>query len=242
MQSIRVIMNVLALTALCSPGCERGAPPAKPTSTQPAGTQPTASEMANVREFMQVNSPRGAAALPQGHPPVGDTAARPTTLPAELSRPPVPLKYAAPETWQREPVKSGMRIDQYRLPRAEGDTEDAELAVTANIGGGIEANIERWRAQFSSADGGPVPDSAFAREQLEAPQGLKITLVDVTGRYAGAAMGSPGASAAKENYRMLAAIVETPGGPWFFKATGPAATIGKHRQAFVEFLRTMKLE
>ena len=46
----------------------------------------------------------------------------------------------------------------------------------------------------------------------------------------------------KDNYRMLAAIVETPNGPWYFKALGPAATMDAHRAEFLSFLHTMKPE
>ena len=228
--------------------CERGEPAggaSQSTTAAVPSTQPSEEAAASVRDLVRQSGPRSAADLPPGHPAVGGT---PSTLPAGHGAvpgaPPFGLKYTAPESWPREPVRSpALRVDQYRLPRAGSDTEDADLAVFAGgIGGSVEDNVGRWRAQFTTEAGQPVPDEALVRETFEV-SGLKITLVDVAGRYSPGAM-LPGASAPapKENYRMLGAIVETPDGPWFFKALGPAATLGAHRAAFVEFLRSMRPE
>lgn len=231
-----------AVLALALNGCERDetpSQPAKPAQPVAATTKPTADELANVRSFVQDKATREAEGLPAGHPPIEGLT--PQTLPAELTAPRVTragLTYTAPAAWQREPVKSQMRVDQYRLPRAEGDSEDGELAVTANIGGGTEMNIERWRGQFSTLDGQPIPDSAFKRESHEI-NGLKIVVVDIAGRFNAGSMMPGGDATPRDNYRMLAAIVETPTGPWFFKALGPAATMAKHHDGFMAFVHTM---
>jgi hypothetical protein len=236
-------MLVIAATVLF--GCEPSVPPTATTkSAQPAaGSQPTAEEVANVRELMQNLGQRGAEGLPAGHPPIGNVPEKPTMpeLPV-ASQAAVKLTYTAAATWQREPVRSAMRLDQYRLPRAAGDGEDGELVIFgAGIGGGIEANIARWRGQFTAADSQPVPDSAVRQEAFEA-NGLKITVVDITGQYAGGmSMGSTSAPT-KENYRMLGAITETPGGPCYIKALGPDKTIEEHRAEFMDFLRSIKAE
>ena len=44
-----------------------------------------------------------------------------------------------------------------------------------------------------------------------------------------------------KDYAMLAAIVETANGPWFFKATGPENTIEHWRQTFNEFVQSFKI-
>ena len=233
-----VLIGVLLVTL---GGCEREerpAAPAKTTQTTAATSKPTDAELANIRQTMQEQTPRGNEALPPGHPPLDAGAPQ---MPPMEGVPPVQggLKYTAPATWEKEAVKSAMRVDQFKLPRAEGDSEDGELAVFGtNIGGGIEPNIERWRGQFTGADGQPVPESAMTRQTFDA-NGLKVTFVDVTGRYnAGAMMGAP-AAGPKDNFRLFGAIVETPAGPWYFKATGPAATMEKHREEFMQFLHSM---
>ena len=212
---------------LCTPGCERREPPRAPTTQQSSpvtSTQPTEAELANVREFIRDAGRRRAPSKPAASAPTAG------------------LKYEAPDSWVREPVESAMRADQYRLPHAAEDTEDGELTVFhfgPNDGGDIDAVVEMWRGQFSAADGGPIPDEAFSREAREI-NGLKITLIDVTGRFSAGSMRPGGQAApARENYGLLAAIVETPAGPWYFKAAGPAATMEKHRGEFMEFVRSM---
>ncbi len=241
-----IVTSMLTIATVLLSGCERSEEPttaSKPPPAAAASTQPSADEMANVRELVQNMDQRGTANLPAGHPPIGNLPEKPTVpeLPT-ASRPTVSLKYTPPDTWQKEPVKSTMRHDQYRLPRAAGDPEDGELAVFgAGVGGSVEANVQRWRGQFTTPDGQPVPDDAMVRQLLEV-NGLKITVVDTAGRYNAGSM-MPGAPAsARDSYRMLGAIVETPGGPWYFKAVGPANTIGQHRDAFMEFLRSMRVE
>lgn len=241
---IRLLAPALAL-GLALTACERQSPPATSANTTPAATQPTAEDLAAVRSM---NKPQATAAgqrttadqsLPVGHPPMDGRSAAMKMPPPRAGA--ANLKYTAPATWEKQPVRSNLRADQYKLPRVEGDAEDGELAVfTAGIGGGPEANIERWKGQFTTPDGQPIPPEAFVREEFEA-NGLKITLVDIAGRFNAGAMAMAGSAAGpKDNYRMLGAIVETPDGPWFFKATGPSATMGAHRAEFVEFLKSMR--
>jgi hypothetical protein len=206
------------------------------------GTQPTAEDVANVRELVRDLGQRGSENLPAGHPPVAGMGEKPVLpeLPV-ASKPAVKLTYTPPETWQKEPVKGPLRYEQYRLPRAPGDTEDAELVVSTGIGGGLALNLARWRGQFSLPNGQPVPDEGVVQQTLEA-NGLRITVVDIAGRYNAGAMMTGMPSTPKDNYRMLGAIVETAGGLWYFKALGPAETIGVHRDEFLAFLHTIEAE
>ena len=85
----------------------------------------------------------------------------------------------------------------------------------------------------------PFPNRHSKREALDV-NGLKVVFVDITGRFnSGSVMPGAAAAAPKDDFRMLAAIVETASGPWFFKAYGPAATMARHHDEFVEFLHTM---
>jgi len=90
---------------------------------------------------------------------------------------------------------------------------------------------------FSTADGSPMPDNALKRESITV-NGMNVTLVDVTGRYSDS-MGRPDKPGpTSQDFRMLAAIIETPSGPWFFKAVGPVATMAAQSAAFQEFVRS----
>jgi hypothetical protein len=150
------------------------------------------------------------------------------------------LKYTAPSDWVSEQPTSSMRQAQYRLPRAEGDPEDAELVVFyfQGGGGGVQMNIDRWTGQFTKADGSPV--SGVAKTSKKESHKIPITIVDVSGTYM-AGMGPMLAETkAKPNFRMLAAVAEAPSGPWFFKLTGPAKTVGKWESGYQSFLDTIQ--
>ena len=150
------------------------------------------------------------------------------------------LTFDTPAEWIEEPPSSPMRRAQYRLPRAAENAEDAELVVFhfPGQGGSVQANMDRWVGQFSKKDGSAAADGAkiSKRESGNVP----LTLLDVEGTYSpsGGPMmqrGSP-----KPNHRMLAAIVETPSGPWFFKLTGQKGTIGKWEESFLGFLDSIQ--
>lgn len=152
------------------------------------------------------------------------------------------VEFSAPTGWVKEQPTSSMRQGQYRLPRAEGDEEDAEMAIFhfPGQGGSVQANVDRWIGQFVQPDGSPA--SEVAKVGNIEVEGNSVTIVDVSGTY-NASMGGPmmSASVPKQNYRMLAAIINTPAGPWFFKLTGPANTISKWEQSFDEFSRSLRV-
>lgn len=133
-----------------------------------------------------------------------------------------------------------MRIAQYAVPRAPGDTADAELVVYyfGGSGGTVEANIARWVAQMQQPDG--RPSSAVMKRQSRTVAGLKVTIVDVPGTYI--AEVTPGSSQRHNspNFHLRAAVIETANGPYFIKLTGPAKTIGASEKAFESFLASVK--
>lgn len=132
-----------------------------------------------------------------------------------------------------------MRTAQFALPRAAGDAQDADLVVYyfGGSGGTVEANIERWLGQMLQPDG--KPSKAVAQRQKQSVNGLAVTLVDVSGTYV--AEMTPGAAERHNspNFRLRAAVIETPNGPYFIKLTGPARTIAAHDQAFEQFLSSV---
>lgn len=242
----RVLILVLSGSVVAGlAGCEeKAAAPTKPAATKPAASAPSSSDMEALRDFAQNKPNRRAgsqpagganAGLPANHPPIGKTAPPDTSGPA--------VKFDAPPEWKSTPPKSNMRKAQYVLPRAAGDAADGELVIFyfgKGEGGGVMDNLDRWKAQMTAADGKPLPDSAVVRDQFEAG-GMKVHLIDIAGTYAAGAMvpGQP-AAAPVANYRMIAAVIESPNGPWFVKATGPVETISQQREAIRAFIASAK--
>jgi hypothetical protein len=148
------------------------------------------------------------------------------------------LTFQAPEGWTSRPVASSMRVAEFDIPRAGGDAEDAELIIYyfGGQGGSPEANIHRWTSQVQAADGaGPAPASTDQRTV----HGLRVWGVDVSGTYV--AEVRPGASEHfnKPGFRLRAAVVETPGGPYYIKLTGPAKTVAAASPAYDQFLSSL---
>jgi len=157
------------------------------------------------------------------------------------------LRYKTPAGWQEEKPNSNMRVAQYKLPKAEGDSADAELVVYyfgQGQGGSKQANIDRWLSQMQQADGSSSKDKA--KIENTTVNGMAVTTVDVLGKYNGG-MASPGAAPNAtppdmSNYRMRAAIIETPKGSYFVKLTGPQKTISHWDQAYNDYINSFEFK
>jgi hypothetical protein len=142
------------------------------------------------------------------------------------------LSLEAPAGWQRVQPKSGIVETEFSIPPAQDGEQPGRMTVMG-AGGTVQANIDRWYGQFTQPDGGATKDKA-ATKKLEIA-GCTVTLVDISGTYQDKPMGpfAGGAGVDRPNYRMLAAIVETPGrGNQFLKFYGPAATVAAHADGF----------
>ncbi len=180
--------------------------------------------------------PAAGGGLPHGHPP----APSPGPMPAPAPGPnphagaPVPDRFKGPEGWQSETPSSNMRVAQYRIPRADGDPKDGEVAVFGNIMGSTRANIDRWRGQFSEVVAG--------KDSLEEiSEGLKgkVTLLDITGKFGGGMAGGMATAhggGEGELTRMMGAVIEAPDGTFYVKAMGPPGTMAKWETSVRDFI------
>jgi hypothetical protein len=151
-----------------------------------------------------------------------------------------PLRLAVPKGWSNQPA-GGMRKAQWELPGAKG-AKNATLIVYFFGGGGagsVEDNLQRWYGQFQPEGGAKAVTPKT--EKKKTPGGLAVTSTEVQGRYVAAMM--PGASEKNDEpgWMMMAAIVETPMGPYYFKLTGPKATVGAARKDFRAMVDTAQL-
>lgn len=153
------------------------------------------------------------------------------------------LTYTAPEEWIQHPPMSQMRKDQYMMPGVDGK-ESAELVVYyfPEMSGMVQANLDRWYGQLTQPDGSDTASKAkISTVQVD---NIEVTTVYVTGTYMKPQnpMQMTGPKDELPGYAMLAAIVETEGGPWFFKATGPDETLTHWRPTFDQFIKTFKMK
>jgi hypothetical protein len=162
----------------------------------------------------------GQGNLPSDHPPIGGGAG------AQMGGTDMPtadgsgLKWTAPADWEAKPL-SAMRKGSFRVKAAGGE---ADVSITAFPGatGGLEANLNRWRGQVGLEP--LAPEQVLATAEKFESNGLQFWVVDYK--------GSAG--------HMLGTVVPFGGNSWFFKLTGPDATVVATKPAFVEFLHTVK--
>jgi hypothetical protein len=153
------------------------------------------------------------------------------------------LHYKVPDGWVAGQPSSKMRVAQFKLPKAEGDNEDAELVLYyfgSNQGGTAAANIDRWISQIQQTDGSSSKDKA--KTESLTVNGLKIATVDVAGRYT--AEMAPGSGKFYDNadYRLRAAVIETAKGNYYLKLVGPAKTVGRWEQSFTDYLKSLEFK
>jgi hypothetical protein len=152
------------------------------------------------------------------------------------------LKFTVPAGWVEEERTSSMRVAQYKLPKAPGDSEDASVVLYyfgQGQGGSAAANVERWVSQIKQSDGTAASD---AKEEHFETNGLKVTTVDVSGTYVAETAPGSGAFHDKPAYRLRAAVVETPNGSYYVKFVGPEKTVTQWNDSFVSYVKSFEFK
>ncbi len=150
------------------------------------------------------------------------------------------IRAKTPAGWKVEKPSTNFRQHQFSLPKAEGDKDDAELYVTDFGGGGLDANIARWKGMFSPPEGKTL-DEATKVEKFKVA-GWEVVSVDTHGTYR--SKFPPNSPTAKEvvrpNFRRINVVLTGPEKQFFLILTGPQATVEKHVKDFNGFVRSFK--
>jgi hypothetical protein len=143
------------------------------------------------------------------------------------------VQWSIPANWTKGPEKQ-MRVGTYLVKGSDDNAEQGECAVFyfgEGQGGNVEANIDRWFAQFENRTNEERKKEEF--------NGIKVTTVSVQGNYlspGGPMMESQGT---KEKHSLCGAIVEAPGGMVFFKFTGPTPLVDGASKDFRAMLQSL---
>jgi hypothetical protein len=184
---------------------------------------------------------KGSAEPPKAEAPAA--AAAPTSPATAPTAQAVPVKlnrdgvaWDDPAGWEKIPG-TGMRHTSYKIPAAKGDKDGGELVVYyfgPTQGGEVDSNINRWVSQFEGAD-------------LKAIKRVDRTVNDISQHIVEIPKGTYdlGASSMSkvqkvDNYGLLGAIVVAPTGKYFFKLTGPMATVKQAHDPFYKLLDSVK--
>jgi len=138
--------------------------------------------------------------------------------------------WTAPEGWTQAPA-TAMRIVNFTIG-ADGQTE-CYVTVLKGTGGGVEMNINRWRAQMGMES---EPLNAGAVENLpKIPMlGKQVPLAEVAGTYKGMS-GEP-----KSGYMLMGTICELGSESVFVKMIGPESAVRAEREKFIAFCGSLK--
>lgn len=147
-------------------------------------------------------------------------------------------KLEVPAAWERTEPKSSIIEHEFVAKTGEGeDAPKARITMMAS-GGGVKANIDRWKGQFTGGD-------AAAQKTEETKIGnWTVHIADLSGSFAETMGGGPfsgGKTVKRENYAMTGVILVHPEGQMYFiKVTGPMDIVKANRPAVVEMLGGLK--
>ena len=135
------------------------------------------------------------------------------------------LNFTAPAGWQRVAPPTPMRKAMFRVPNATGDGAVTFYHFGPGLGGGPQANIERWRRQFKEPDA-----QRRARVETKMVGGRKLHLFRGDGTLLSGAPG--GAKTEVPGYAFLGAVIEGPNGDVFVRFIAPSPLADTAEAAF----------
>jgi hypothetical protein len=138
-----------------------------------------------------------------------------------------------PQTWSFSEPSSTMRLAEATVSGPGGPALLTVFFFGPGGGGGVEANLERWAGQIETAAGGEPQRDSFSVD------GFTISTIAAEGTLLPSGMGA-GPTEPVPGSRLLGAVIEGPGGPWFFKLTGPAETVAAAAADFDRMLRSVR--
>lgn len=175
--------------------------------------------------------------LPDGHPPISGLQAlgelseddgefiqtNDPTL--QISN----LTFTCPDDWQREKPSSPVRIAQFKIK----NHPDVNIAVFFFGEQDLEEdNIAMWKREFED----------LKSDKIEELAGGKIKFLNLEGTYNIKAFPMAQEYTTVQDYTVLAAIVKSNDGPYYFKTYAPTNILSSEIENFREFLNSCKFK
>jgi len=135
--------------------------------------------------------------------------------------------WKAPSGWEEQPA-SGFRKGSFLVRGADGKTADVSVISFPEAAGGLLANVNRWRDQLKLS---PISDEAQAGTRMMVG-GREMFFVDLVSEQPISPDGSKS--------RILGGIFPLNGATWFFKMLGPDELVESQRDAFQQFLQSVR--
>ena len=165
-----------------------------------------------------------ASQLPPSHPaipgmnmpgaaaPSADVVAKPTWI--------------VPAGWQEGELAQFL-IARYVIKGSGDATATVNVSQLAGDGGGLLANVNRWRKQLGVV---PITEADLAKIATIDASGAKATLVEISGTDPRS--GQPA--------RLVGVVLPLGGQTWFYKLTGDAGVVAAQKAALIQFVQSAK--
>lgn len=168
------------------------------------------------------------AAMPGGHPPIGGGA-----MPGAVTTaaPPAPREggpsWTVPASWKE--ISGGQFLFAKFLIAGEGDAKAAvNVSSSAGDGGGLAANLNRWRGQLGL---GPLSEADLQKSTQEIEVlGGKATYVELSGTDA----------STEKPATTLGVKVVRAGSTWYYKLMGEPKLVAAQKENFLTFVKGVK--
>jgi len=166
------------------------------------------------------------AGLPPSHPPI-DGSSLPAAAPAAAKSNEGKPSWQVPPGWTEVPGGQFL-IAKFNIT-GEGNAQAAvNVSMSSGDGGGLLANVNRWRQQLGLSPTGEA-ELATSATSVEVTGG-KATLIDISGTDA--RTGQPA--------RVVGAIVPQSGQTWFYKLMGDIKIVEGQKEAFTKFVQSVR--
>lgn len=135
--------------------------------------------------------------------------------------------WTVPSDWQALPP-SQFLLAEYAVTGTNGAKADVNVAEMGGEGGGLAANVNRWRGQLGLPPAGET-DFSKSVSTLDIPGG-QASLVDLTGTDS--KTGKPA--------RLVGVILPQNGETWFYKLMGDPDAVAQQKDDFIKFIQSAK--
>ena len=141
-----------------------------------------------------------------------------------------------PAGWTSRAPSSTSRLAEFVVPKtAAGDAEVVVFFFGAQQKPNVDANLTRWRGQFSNPDGAAVNE--YVARDSSGP--FPLTFARYQGTYR-RGIGAGSADSVRTGQQLVAAIIETPKGVLFAQLFGPIARVEAERETFTRFVKAIR--
>jgi hypothetical protein len=162
--------------------------------------------------------------LPPSHPTIpGMDSAAPTAPAADAADKPT---WTVPADW-KEGQLAQFLVAKFVIQGNGDATAAVNVSQLSGDGGGLAANVNRWRAQLGQS---PATEDDLAKLPTLDASGVKATLVEINGTDARSGQAA----------NLVGVVLPLNGQTWFYKLMGDASVVTQQKDVFIQFVQSAK--